>query len=304
MPLFNLLNNKLTLAHSLNFKTEKELQNLIELNLETVFKCRVIATEFFTGSDHSGRIDTLAISESNNPVIIEYKKTESSELITQSLFYLDWLRSHRGDYEMAVKKKLGPDTEIDWSAIRVICLAPSFRRFDIHAVRVMGASLELWQYKRFDNDTFYLEEIFRRSGAAARDVRTLEVSEAKPILSSSLSYSFEGHLEKSTGEIKSLASDIRDFILSLDDSIDEIVKKKYVAYRVTQHFACVCFQANKVLVYLKMNPESFKKLPSNVRNVTNIGHYGQGDFEIAIRTTDDFEKSKKFIKQALHQMGL
>ena len=37
---------------------------------------------------HAGRIDSLALSEEDNPVIIEYKKVESSELINQSLFYL------------------------------------------------------------------------------------------------------------------------------------------------------------------------------------------------------------------------
>ena len=55
------------------------------------FKCRLVAMEFSTGAQHAGRIDTLALSEDNNPVIIEYKTVESSDLITQSLFYLAWI---------------------------------------------------------------------------------------------------------------------------------------------------------------------------------------------------------------------
>jgi len=69
----------------------------------------LVSTEFQTGALHGGRIDTLAISEENNPVIIEYKKVESSELINQSLFYLSWIKDHKGDYEIAVQKKLGQD---------------------------------------------------------------------------------------------------------------------------------------------------------------------------------------------------
>ena len=62
-----------------NFSTEKALQTLVERNLDSIFNCRFVASEHPTGPQHGGRIDTLALSEDNNPVIIEYKKVESSE---------------------------------------------------------------------------------------------------------------------------------------------------------------------------------------------------------------------------------
>jgi hypothetical protein len=130
MPLFQIDGAKLTLTRPTNFNQEKEIQALIEKNLETVFNCRFIASEFSTGSEHAGRIDTLALSEDNNPVIIEYKKVESSELINQSLYYLSWIKDHRGDFQVAANKKLGENTEIDWSDIRVICIAPGYKKFE------------------------------------------------------------------------------------------------------------------------------------------------------------------------------
>ena len=69
-------------------------------------RCRLVATEFSTGAQHAGRIDTLALSEDNNPVIIEYKNVESSDLITQSLFYLAWIHDHKGDFEIAAQVAL------------------------------------------------------------------------------------------------------------------------------------------------------------------------------------------------------
>jgi len=85
-----------------DFKFEKDLQRLVENNLITIFNCRLIATEFSTGNIHSGRIDTLAISEDSNPVIIEYKKVASSELINQGLYYLHWIKDHKGDFQIAL----------------------------------------------------------------------------------------------------------------------------------------------------------------------------------------------------------
>ena len=85
MPLFEQHAGRLVLAEQSNFALEKDLQLLIEQNLETVFSCRFVATQFSTGAQHQGRIDTLGLSEDDNPVIVEYKKVESSELINQSL---------------------------------------------------------------------------------------------------------------------------------------------------------------------------------------------------------------------------
>jgi len=118
VPIFEIQGNKLKPVEQKNFSLEKELQSLIEGNLEVVFNCRFIASEFSTGAQHVGRIDSLALSEEDNPVIIEYKKVESSELINQSLFYLHWIQDHKGDFEMAVQKALGNSVHVDWSDIR------------------------------------------------------------------------------------------------------------------------------------------------------------------------------------------
>nr|WP_197534071.1 hypothetical protein [Anaerolinea thermophila] len=161
MPLFEIKDRKLTGLSQTNFAFEKELQTLIERNLETVFNCRLIQSEFSTGVQHSGRIDTLALSEDNNPVIIEYKKIESSELINQSLYYLAWLKDHKGDFERAVQKAIRNSVDVDWSEIRVICIAPNYKKYDLYAVQMMGANIELWTYHLFDNRLLYLEKVIQ-----------------------------------------------------------------------------------------------------------------------------------------------
>ena len=63
MPLFSMQAGELSAVDQTNFSVEKELQNLIEKNLSAVFGCRFVASEFQTGMQHAGRIDTLALSE-------------------------------------------------------------------------------------------------------------------------------------------------------------------------------------------------------------------------------------------------
>lgn len=168
MAIFEIDNGKAKRVRLSEFKIEKDLQRLVEENLETVFNCRFIASEFSTGNIHSGRIDTLAISEDLNPVIIEYKKVASSELINQSLYYLHWIKDHRGDFQIAANRTLNAEVEVDWSDIRVICLAPEYKKYDLHAVQVMGANIELWQYKIYENGILSIEEVYTQPSTNAR----------------------------------------------------------------------------------------------------------------------------------------
>ena len=147
MPVFQNSNGKLRMLAAQKFPKERQLQELVEGNLNTLFGSRLIKSEFSTGTEHGGRIDSLALSEENHPVIIEYKNTEHDGLVSQALFYLAWLLDHKGDFIEAARSALG-HVDIDWSSVRVICLAPSYSRYSLHAVKQMSvrAELELWQF--------------------------------------------------------------------------------------------------------------------------------------------------------------
>jgi hypothetical protein len=161
-----------------------------------------VASEFSTGALHAGRIDSLALSSDNNPVIIEYKKVESSELINQSLFYLHWIQDHKGDFEIAVQRALGNGVEVDWSDVRVICIAPNYKKYDLHAVRVMGANIELWKYRLFKNGSIYLEEVFQATKVTAspssvggrKNPVMVEAGKKAAQVCATATYEFEEHL--------------------------------------------------------------------------------------------------------------
>lgn len=306
MPSFEIKNSLLLPILQSNFGHEKDLQTLIEKNLGAVFNCRFVATEFSTGAVHAGRIDTLALSEDNNPVIIEYKKVESSELITQSLFYLSWIHDHKGDFNIAVQKSLGHDITVDWSDVRVICIAPNYRKYDLHAVQVMGANIELWKYRLYQNSTFHLEEVFHSSGSHAGSVsETGKVSSGKTSATSKASgiYTFDQHFVGKPKAIRDLAEELRDFVMNLDTSIEESPKKMYVAYKTSQNIICIEMRQKKILAYLKLNPTHFTSLPLNGRDVRGTGHYGTGDVELTITSSEDIEIAKEFIVKAYEAVG-
>lgn len=312
MPLFHRMNQNIKLVRPKGFANEKELQNLVESNLKEIFNCKFIASEFSTGSVHGGRIDTLALSEDNNPVIIEYKVVESSQLINQSLYYLSWLFDHRGDYEVAVQKALsGNDTTIDWSSIRVICIAPDYKKYDLHAVEMMGSNIELWQYRYFENGMLLFEEIFKKSLVSThvgevmngKNPKMVEAGKKAAITRQTGVYRVEEHMDKIDKHKLNLAKELEEYILGLDESIEEAPKKYYIAFKVSQNFVCMEIHKSHIFLYLKINPAELSSLPNIARDVTNIGHFGTGDLELRIKSEGDIPLAKEYIQMAFTNIG-
>lgn len=310
MPLFEINEKGLASIEPTNFGREKVLQDLIERNLSSVFNCRFVATEFPTGEQHGGRIDTLALSEDDNPVIIEYKKRESSELINQSLFYLAWIVDHRGDFEIAVQQSLGANVNIDWSAVRVICIAPNYKRYDLLAVEVMGANIELWTYRLYRDDLILLEEVGQRatrsgqgSDASGKDPVMVEAGRKAAITRATGTYRFEDHVEGKPDAIKDLAYTIQERILEVDPSIEENPKKMYVGYRTTQNIACMEVQNQKILLFLKLDPKQEPGPAGLSRDVSKIGHYGTGDLELTLLSTKDVDVAMPYVELAFRSVG-
>ena len=111
---------------------EKSLQTLIEQNLQTMLGVTFLASEYSTGKVHSGRIDTLGLDEDDCPVILEYKRAISENVINQGLDYLDWLMDHKAEFKLLVLDKLdrARADAIDWTSPRLICIAAGFTKHD------------------------------------------------------------------------------------------------------------------------------------------------------------------------------
>jgi predicted transport protein len=230
-------------------------------------------------------------------------------LITQSLFYLHWIQDHRGDFQIAVQKTLRATINIDWSDIRVICIAPNFKKYDLHAVKVMGANIELWTYRRYKNGAFHLEEVFHKSvtsHALDETKNPVMVAAGKKAAQTRAKgqYTFEQHVKDKPTKIRELAQAIQEYIMGLDSAMEEVPKKMYVAYRISQNIVCLEVQKKKVNIYLKLSSSDISKpAPKGYKNVTELGHYGTGDTEFAVSSLADLEAIKPYIELSYQKVG-
>lgn len=280
------------------YPLEKKLQTAIENNMETMFGVKLLASEFSTGTKHSGRIDSIGLDENRAPVIFEYKRSRDENVMNQGLYYLDWLLDHRGDFEVLVREKLGAeDAEgIDWRNPRVICIANDFTKFDEHAISQMNKSIELVRYRSFEDDLLALELVAVAQGSTPRLEPAPEVRGQGGRSSST----FRERLERSSPELKNLYADVATACEALGDDVTVKELKLYTAFRRIKNFACVEVHPNtkEVVVYLKVDPDTVALEPGFSRDVRNIGHFGTGDLEIRIRSADDLQRALPHLRSS------
>jgi predicted transport protein len=292
MPLFKFSKGKLQPINFSKLKNEKELQKLVETNLEDIFGLKFIETEFRV---HPFRIDTFAFDpESKAIVIIEYKESEDYSVIDQGYSYLNLLLSHKGDFHLALERKLNKRVNVDWSQSRIIFIAKSFNAYQLGALS-QNLPFELWKY------TYYQEEIisFEQLKPMFAQISGLPVGKiAKKVEREIRVYTLEDHLGKRNSTIRSIYSKLQQAIFNLNPEIREKIKKKYIAYELKSNFAEFVIQSSAVKVYLDIPINELHDPSKIAEDCSSVGHWGTGDTRFKIRSIDDVPYAVELIKQS------
>jgi predicted transport protein len=77
---------------------------------------------------------------------------------------------------------------------------------------------------------------------------------------------------------------------------------KYIAYHEGKRtFCCVHLLGGGLRVWLKLRFQRIANPPSFARDVSGIGHWGVGDFELAISNGQQLAEAEPFIKQSFDE---
>lgn len=278
---------------------EKNLQQLIEKNMLTLFGVRFLASEYSTGMKHRGRIDSLGLDENGSPVIFEYKRTSTENVINQGLFYLDWLLDHRAEFVQLVSQRLddAASKTIDWTNPRLVCVAGSFDRYDEYAVEQIDRSIELVRYRDFGGQLLALELLTTAASTTAKTaVSGSPTKAATPGATKTVSTA----LAHAPEHLKNLYADLDARLVALGDDVQITERQNYFAYKRFKNFACVEVHPQKqvLLVFLKVDPDTVDLVAGFSRDVRNIGHFGTGDLELRIRDGEDLLKAEDLLKRS------
>ena len=111
-------------------------------------------------------------------------------------------------------------------------------------------------------------------------------------------YTEEDHLSKVSDDIRNIYEKLKNRILELDD-IDLEAKKLYIAFKGTRNIIDIEFHKNKLKVYINMKKGSLNDPLKITKDISNTGHWGNGDYCVTIDSEDEIDNIIPLIKQSL-----
>lgn len=282
------------------FKLESEIQKIFENNLQLIMGLQMVRSEF---TIKNKRIDTLAYDKQTNAfIIIEYKRDKNYSVVDQGLTYLNLMLQNKAEFILTYNETL-TDTlhskDVDWSQSRVIFVSPSFTENQISASDFKDFGIELWEVKQFDNGTISINSIKKSTSAPSIKPLLENNDKLKDIKENIKVFSEEDHFNNGSEASIELYEKVKASILNLADNIEIKPQKYYIAFKKGNNISDIEMQKKGLKIFINAKIGTLDDPKGLLMDVSNIGHRGNGDYQIQIVNDDDLEYIMSLIKQVL-----
>lgn len=299
MDMYSVKNGKLSNIESIDFKLEKDIQRLCEDNLSQIFGLQTVKSEFIL---QNLRIDTLAFdAKTKSFVVIEYKKDKFFSVIDQGYAYLSIVLNNKADcileynesHKLPIKKN-----DVDWTQTRVIFVAPSFTQYQVQSINFKDLPIELWEIRKYANDTIGLLQI--QPSGSMESVKTISPKSKtiEGVTKEIKVYTEDDHLSIASGETRELYEQLKASLLGIGNNIKVKPTKKYIGFIAKTNFVDVHIQKNALKLWLNLRIGELDDPKKMTRDMSTIGHWGNGDYEIQFSDDESLDYIISLAKQS------
>src|SRR3989344_2643242 len=238
MAIFQVKNNKVRVVNKKKFDLEKDIQELAEENLETIFGLKFVSG--FLNQEFSVRaqeqdfyIDTLGFDEAQRSLVISaYKKDRSFSVIDQGFAYLSAMLNHKADFVLELNEKLNKNfakKDIDWEQSRIIFISPEFTNYQKNAINFKDLPIFLYEVRLYSNNIIEFDAIkpYRTTESIeslSKDKTIKDVSKEVKV------YTLDVLVKSNWDTTKTLLLEFEKQLLSKINETKIKFTKKYIAY--------------------------------------------------------------------------
>ena len=302
MPIFDISKNgDFVQITEKNFLIEKDIQKIVEKNIDTIFGLKFISSEYTL---NNLRIDSLCFdTETNSFVIIEYKKDRNFSVIDQGYAYLSLLLNNKAEFILLYNEnnkdnRMIKKNDVDWTQSRVIFVSPNFTNYQRKAIEFKDLPIELWEVKLYSNNTILFNQI--QSPEKSESITTIsQRSEVvKQVSREVRTYDEEYHFQHASDKTKSIYNELKNSILFIGNDISFKSRKMYIAFVRKSPFIYINFKKFHLTIVIKMNKGSLIDPKNIARDVSDVGRKGHGYYEIKLTDATDLGYVMTLIKQS------
>jgi len=310
MKLFKLDNHKISSVSINPFLLEKDIQTLIEKNVKELFDLDFVKSELKV---QNFRFDTLCFDKgSNSFVIIEYKKGTNYSVIDQGYTYLSLLLNNKSDFILEFNETTGSTIkrdEVDWSQSRIIFISPKFSDYQKTSINFKNVPFELWEITRFKDELIGLNQIVTESDV---DINSTVNSESNKSVLNQVSNEIvkldeNYHLNKSKNRpevIYEMYKDLKDKILSLGENIEVKIGKQTIGFKQNRVFTDLIIYNKGIGIVLNLKRGELNDFQNLTEDISEKGHWGNGEYRIWINTMEEIDYGFSLIKQSFKKQNI
>lgn len=300
MKIFVNKSGKLVSHKEKPFKLEREIQKLFESNLQDIMGLDVVKSEF---TIKNKRIDTLAFdSKTRAFTIIEYKRDKNISVVDQGFTYLSLMLENKADFIIEYNEnntKPLKREDVDWSQTRVAFVSQSFTDNQVLATNFKDIAIELWEVKQYDDNLITIHNIKKTQSAESIKPISQQNQAFKKVAEEIKVYSEEDNLATASEEIVELYERFKSAILNLADGIEVKPQKFYIAFKKDKNIVDLQIQKNSIKIFINKKKGTLDDPKKLMRDVSEIGHWGNGDYQVQVSNDENLEYIMSLIKQAL-----
>ncbi|HCV42353.1 MAG TPA: hypothetical protein DGH68_02630 [Bacteroidetes bacterium] len=304
MPLYKIAHKQLELIKENAFRLEKDIQEIVEVSLGSLLGLQLVRSEFPLGGL---RIDTLGYDKDAQAfVVIEYKKGSNYSVVDQGMSYLGLLLNNKAEFILEYNERCSASLkrdDVDWSQSKVIFVSPSFTTFQLEAINFKDLPIELWEVKRYSNNTVRFDQ--HKPAATIASIKTVsKKSEVVEVISREVkTYTEEVHLKVADPSIADLYARYKELVLAISTELSVKPMKQYIAFRVKTNITDVVVLKKSLKIFVNLPKGKLDDPKKLARDVSEVGQWGNGDYQIQINTDDELEYIISLVRQSFKFNG-
>ena len=293
--------SKLKPVSNIKFDLEKDIQVLFENNLEELFNLQFIKSEF---TIKNFRVDTLGYDNENKSfVIIEYKKDRNFSVIDQGYTYMSLMLNNKSDFILEYNENCGgvlKRDDIDWTQSKVIFVSPHFTEYQKHSINFKDVPFELWEVKKYENSMIGLVQHKTTSDESISTISDDNTNVVNQVSKEVKIYNEDDHLNqpKTSETIKEVYQNLKERILNIGVDVIIVPKKVYIGCKRKTNFFDVKIEKNDLWCWINLKKGELDDPKNLCRDITSIGHYGNGDYDLRINENTDLDYIMFLINQS------
>ena len=216
--------------------------------------------------------------------------------------------NHKADFVLKYNIKYGLRKDVkdfDWSQSKVIFISTNFTKYQINSINFKDLPIELWKIKKYQNETISFEQVKTvASNESIKSIAPITNTDIKQSVSKETkTYSEDEMIEGASDLVVDIYYELKDYILGLDDNLSIKPTKLYIGFnRGRKSVISIKLQKKSLVLWLNTNPELLDDPRRIIKDVTNVGHHGNGNSQIHISDASNIGYIEDLLKEYINNL--